>query len=80
MKMEVVYSFIFEAIAIEINLEKRKWVLIGSYNPHKDMIKDHLNSIEKELNDLYFKYEHFILIADFNSEMQEDIMSVFCTI
>ena len=31
------------------------------------------------MNDLCLKYENFILIGDFNSEMQEDIMSVFCT-
>ena len=46
-----------EAIAIEINLKKRKWLLIGSYNPHKEYIKNHLNSIGKELNDLCLKYE-----------------------
>ena len=68
-----------ETIAIEINLKKRKWLLIQSYDPHKDSTENHLNSIGKELNDLCLKYEHLILIGDFNSEMQEDIMSVFCT-
>ena len=43
------------------------------------MAINHLNSIGEKLNDICLKYEHFILIGDFNSEMQEDIMSVFCT-
>ena len=43
------------------------------------MIVNHLNSIGKELNNLCLKYEHFILMGDFNSEMQEDSMNVFCT-
>ena len=69
---------VIEAIVIEINLKKRKWLLIGSYNPHKDMIRSHLNSIGNKLNELYIKYENFILIGDFNSEMHEDAMNVFC--
>ena len=64
-----------EAIAIEINL-KRKWILIGSYNPHKEMIKNHLKIL---LDDLCLKYENFIIIGDLNSEMHEDPMNIFCT-
>ena len=66
-----------EAIVIEINLKKRKWLLIGSYNPHKDTIRSHLNSIGNKLNELYVKYENFILIGDFNSEMHVEEMNVF---
>ena len=78
-KIILEFNPVIEAIAIEINLKKRKWLLIGSYNPHKDMIVNHLNSIGKELNNLCLKYENFILMGDFNSEMQEDSMNVFCT-
>ena len=31
------------------------------------------------MNDLCLKYENFILIGDFDSEMHEDAMNVFCT-
>ena len=31
-----------------------------------------------KLNELYVKYENFILIGDFNSEMNENAMNVFC--
>ena len=46
----------------------------------KDTIQYHLNSIGGQLNDLCLKYEHFILIGDFNSETYEDAMKVFCSI
>ena len=32
------------------------------------------------MDDLCLKYEHFILIGGFNSEMCEDAMKVFCSI
>ena len=44
----------------------------------KDMIRSHLNSIGNKLNELCVRYENFILIGDFNSEMNEDAMNVFC--
>ena len=67
-----------EAIVIEINFRKSKWILIGSYNPHKDLIRNHLSSIGGKLNELCLKYENFILIGDFTSEIREEPMQVFC--
>ena len=67
-----------ETIVIEINLKKRKWLLIALYNPHKDMIGNHLDSIGKQLDILCEKYENIILLGDFNSEMCEDPLQVFC--
>ena len=79
-KIIVDFDPLIEVLVIEINLKKRKWLLIGSYNPHKDMIQNHLKSIGGQLDDLCLKYEHFILIGDFNSEMCEDAMEMFCSI
>ena len=57
-----------EAIVIEINLRKRKWLLFGLYNPHKDMIANHLESVGKQINILCEKYENFMLVCE--DEMQ----------
>ena len=43
------------------------------------MIKNHLKCMGSVLNDLCLKYENFILIGDFNSEMHEYPMNIFCT-
>ena len=68
-----------EAIVLEINLKKRKWLPLGIYNPHKDMTTTFLSSICKKLNELSLKYENIIILGDFNSEICEETMQIFCT-
>ena len=68
-----------EAIVLEINLKKRKWLLLGIYNPHKNMTKTFLSSIGDKLNEFSLKYENIIILGDFNSEMCEEVMINFCT-
>ena len=46
----------------------------GSYDPDKYMINGHLISIGNCLNELCKKYDNFILLGDFNSEICEDAM------
>ena len=38
-----------EAIFVEINLRKRKWLIIGGYNPNKNEISIFLDSIESAM-------------------------------
>ena len=59
-------------------MRKRKWLLIGGYNPHKNQISIFLNCIENKLNELCLKYDNIILMGDFNSEMCEERMEIFC--
>ena len=66
-ELKIEFPTNIEVIIIEINLKKRKWVLIGSYNPHKNMNQNHLNSLGNYLNELCKKYDNFILLGDFNS-------------
>ena len=67
-----------EAIFVEINLRKRKWLIIGGYNPDKAKICNFLNYIESKLNELYLEYENIILMGDLNSEIDEERMNIFC--
>ena len=78
--INVVFSPKIEAIVIEINLKKRKWLIIDSYNPYKNMIGDHLHSVGNYLNESCKRYENFIIIGDFNSETKEDAMQDFCSV
>ena len=48
-----------EAIVIEINLIKKKWLLIGTCNPHKSTIKNNLDSIIMQFDELHKKYDFF---------------------
>ena len=38
-----------EGFYIEINLRKKKWLLCGSYNPNRDNIGNHLDSLSRNL-------------------------------
>ena len=66
-----------EIFCVELNLRKQKWLIFCCYNPHKHLIKDHLQRIKNAI-DFHFKsYENIILIGDFN--VQGLIQGVFGT-
>ena len=50
-----------ESITVEINLRKRKWLLNCSYNPHKNLIANHLECLNRIIDELGKKYKklHF---------------------
>ena len=66
-----------EAIVLEINLKKRKWLLFGIYNPHKVMTDSFLGSLCVALDELSLKYENIVILGDFNCEMTEPVMKTF---
>ena len=68
----------FEGIFFEINLRKSKWLLFGGYNPQKENIGNFVNQMGIILDHYMPKYDNFLLLGDFNSEMSENIMKEFC--
>ena len=69
-----------EIFCVELNLRKQKWLIFCCYNPHKHLIKDHLQQITNAI-DFYSKsYENIILIGDFNVEISDSHMDSFCAI
>ena len=70
----------FEAIIIEINLWKVKWLLCGSYNPKENTISYHLDNISKVLDYYIYKYDNLLLLSDYNCEETNNSMDKFlCT-
>ena len=68
----------FEGIFFEINLKKSKWLLFGGYNPHKENIRNFVNQLGPVLDHYMPKYENFLLLGDFNSEVDENEVQEFC--
>ena len=68
----------FEGIVLEIILRKAKWLLFGGYNPHKENTANFLTQLSPILNQYLSKYDNYIIIGDFNSEINEDLMKEFC--
>ena len=77
-KLLSVESLPAECLFIEIILQKRKWLVCCSYNPHKDNISNHLQLIRKKLDLYSSNYESIILVGDFNSEINDKCMNDFC--
>ena len=69
-----------ESFSIEINIRKKKWLLVCTYNPNNSLISNHLKEIGKNLDNYSSKYDNFILLGDLNSEPTESSVRDFCEI
>ena len=69
-----------EGIFIELNLKRSKWLVFGGYNPSKDNISNFVTRIVPIIDYHMPKYDNFLLLGDFNSEMQEHAMKEFSEI
>ena len=67
-----------ECIMVEITISKKKWLVIGTYNPNKSMILNHLSVLEESLCHYLSLYDNVLVIGDFNSEIREEAMDDFC--
>ena len=70
----------FECLFVEINLYKKKWLIVSTYNPCRSTISGHLNNLRKCLDQFLVHYENFIIMGDFNSEPIDDEMQEFCNL
>ena len=61
-------------------LLKRKWLIVSLYNPYKTTISSHLKDILKEIGSLPSKCENIIPLGDFNCELKEETLSIFCEV
>ena len=67
-----------ERLFIELNLQNTKIVINCSYNPHKSEIKKHLTALRNSLDIHSSKYEKVLMLGDFNVEIEEANMKLFC--
>ena len=69
-----------EAFLTEVKINKKKWLFCCSYNPQKALIEKHVNEVGKALDIYLNKYDHILLIGDFNSEIRERSVHDFCNV
>ena len=67
-----------EPLLIELNFRKKKWLLSFTYSPNRNNISNHLDLLRRSLDLYSAKYEHFIIVGDFNAEVTQTSMKVFC--
>ena len=63
---------------VEINLRKKKWLFSCSCNPNRENIKNHLETLSKNLALHSSSYENLIIIGDFSVYVEGISMSGFC--
>ena len=61
-------------------MRKKKWLLVCTYNPNKNLISNHLKEISKHLDNYFSKSDNYILLGDLNSEPTESAVRDFCEI
>ena len=61
-----------------LNLRIKKWLLCCAYNPHKILLKR--NTKLSRLYSSIQKHENFMLIRDYNAQVDETNMTSFCEI
>ena len=63
-----------------MKINKKKWLICCSYNPHKALIEKHMNELGKALDIYLHRYDHILLIGDFNLEISERSMHDVCNV
>ena len=67
-----------EGLFVELNFRKKKWVLFAGYNPKKERIFHFLENIGTSLDKFIENFDNLLLIGDFKSEVEEEVMNEFC--
>ena len=67
-----------ECIIIEVTISKKKWLVMGIYNPQKSLSSSFLTTLSKNIDHYLPKYDNLVLLGDFNCEMSELCMEEFC--
>ena len=60
-----------ESICIEMNLRKRKWLVIGIYKPPQSCSKMFIEKLSNQLNDLHTSYDNILLLGYFNMASED---------
>ena len=69
-----------ETISVEINLRKRKWFLNCSYNPNKNLISNHLECLNRIMDEFSKNYDNVIFLGDFNTCINDNAMKSFSSL
>ena len=69
----------FEIIFLEMTLRTRKWLVIGLYKPPNQKEEYIFKNLGVVLNNYLSKYEHIILLGDFNLTTSNKYLADFMT-
>ena len=67
-----------EAFFVEIRIRNNIWLLCCLHNPSKLQIASHIQEISNGLDAYYEKYENILIMGDFNVDVKEVSLHLFC--
>ena len=67
-----------ENIFFELNLRKKKWFIMGCYNPAEESTSYFINNVSKNLDKTLANYDDILILGDLNSTMSEVPMQNIC--
>ena len=70
----------FEIIFLEITMRTRKWLIIGLYKPPNQKEEYFFKNLGVVFNNYLSKYEHIILLGDFNLTTSNKYLADFMTL
>ena len=74
----VAESLPIEGFYVELNLQKEKWLINCSHNPHRNSINNHLETLSELLDFHSSLYNNTIILDDFNVGVEEPHLKTFC--
>ena len=69
-----------ESVCVEIDLRKRKWFHNGSYHPSKSLISNHIECLNRIIDEYSKMYQNFLFLGDFNVTITKKCMGQFCNL
>ena len=69
-----------EAFLVEVKINKKKWLLCCSYNPHKALIEKHMNDLGKALDIYYANMIIFSLLVTSIRKFSGRSIHYFCNV
>ena len=66
-----------EALFIKVNLRKKRWLMCCGYTPNKSLINKFTYDVGKVLNSFIGNYDHFLIVGDLDSEINESSLHEF---
>ena len=60
-----------ECIIVELTISKKKWLLVGIYNPHKQLTVSFLNILSRNIDHYSVSNDNIIIMGDFNMETSD---------
>ena len=66
-----------ESFNIEINIRKKKWLLVCTHNPNKNLISNHLKEINKNLDNYSSKCDNGKNFIQFSTRMDGWLLLTF---